>query len=279
MRSSRTNRTIDTGRLIAAGIYPELQPPALNSNRLGDIKVSIFSKPSLEDTLNFANVLCENYHLDRMKSDAQVNELLGLVTDVQKFFDYLSLHTGVKHTRSAQSFELYHNFVAQTSLGLQLEPWVDSVFPNGRLLDFASIEYKLQSYTARMKRLAGGVWIKKFLDNAYDFVHGMNTHQKAYFYMAHEFQIVGILNALGVYNKPHVPSYLSSVIFELHEIENTFYVKVIYKNENAFTDLVIPGCPESLCELGTFKEVLENVILEDFSTDCGRRGYFRDSFY
>ncbi|XP_053597171.1 venom acid phosphatase Acph-1-like [Microplitis demolitor] len=276
MRSSPTNRTIDTGRLIAAGIYPELKPLTFSSNHLDDIKVSMFSKPFLEDTLHYSMLLCKNYRLDRIKSDAQVNELLGILTDVQKFYDYLSLHTGVKHTRIFQSFELYHNLASHTSLGLQLEPWVHSVFPSGKLVDFASIEYKLQSYTTRMKRLLGGVWIKKFLDTAYDFKHETNTNRKAYFYFSHETQIVGILNTLGVY-KPHVPSYLSSVIFELHEIDNTFYVKVIYKNENKFTDLVIPGCQKSLCELGTFKKVLENVIPDDFETDCGKRGLFYSS--
>lgn len=55
------------------------------------------------------------------------------------------------------------------------------------------------------------------------------------------------------------------------------FFQVIYKNENKFTDLVIPGCQKSLCELGTFKKVLENVIPDDFETDCGKRGLFYSS--
>lgn len=75
-----------------------------------------------------------------------------------------------------------------------------------------------------MKRLTGGIWIKKFLDHVNNFVEETDDH-KAYFYINHEFHTAAILNTLGVY-EPHIPSYLSTVIFELHEIHNELYVKV-----------------------------------------------------
>ncbi|KAH0568810.1 venom acid phosphatase Acph-1-like [Cotesia glomerata] len=224
-----------------------------------------------EDTLNNAFALCENYLIDKQISENIVKQQEDL-KKLKILLKYLSAHTGIEHSSSSQSLSLYHNFVAQTNLGLETEPWVDSVFPYGQLWNMSVIEYKLQSYTNRMKRLTGGIWIRKFLDHVNNFVEKTDDY-KAYFYINHEFHTAAILNTLGVYD-PHIPNYLSTVIFELHEINNEIYVKVIHKKGHMLTKLVIPGCQKSLCSLQTFEKVLKNVTLDDFEEDCGKRTYF-----
>lgn len=76
-----------------------------------------------------------------------------------------------------------------------------------------------------MKRLLGGIWIKMFLDQIDDLLSGKNTERKGFFYASNEIQIAAILNTLKVY-EPHVPGYASTVIFEFHQIDSQYYVKV-----------------------------------------------------
>lgn len=118
-------------------------------------------------------------------------------------------------------------FFLQAALGLEFQPWIDQIFPNGKLVDICAIEYILQTYTARMKRLVGGAWIKLFLDNTNDLINGINIPPKAVFYGSNEIQVAAILNTLDVY-KPHVPGYASTILFELHAVNNEFYVKVYF---------------------------------------------------
>lgn len=75
-----------------------------------------------------------------------------------------------------------------------------------------------------MQRLLGGVWIKKFIENSDNF---MNNRSKkiGHFYVGNEIQIAAILNAVGVF-EPHVPDYLSTIIFELHLLDDKYFVKV-----------------------------------------------------
>ncbi|XP_057338075.1 venom acid phosphatase Acph-1-like [Microplitis mediator] len=269
-RALQYERTVNTARLVAKGLFQ------INWNSSSEsVPVSIDSKPTDEDYLYYAKKMCENYYTDRKNSDTQVERVLSALTDVQKFYDYLSVHTGVNHTRAFQSYLLYGQLVSETSLGLQLEPWTDSIFPSGKLLDLSAVEYIIQTHTPRMKRLLGGVWIKTFLNHVDDLLSGKSTRKNGYFYVYSEHHVAAILNALGIY-RPHVPTYLSSVIFELHEIDNNFYVKVIHKNEEKITEALIPGCETSLCLLDTFKFVLKDVILEDFEKDCGTHGRFPD---
>lgn len=92
-------------------------------------------------------------------------------------------------------------------------------------MELSAVEYLLQTWTPRMKRLLGGIWIRNFLNRVQDLLSGKNIQRKGYFYFYSEHHVAAILNALDIY-EPHVPSYLSLVIFELHEVDSKFYVKV-----------------------------------------------------
>ncbi|CAD6231746.1 GSCOCT00014100001.2-RA-CDS [Cotesia congregata] len=264
-----SNRTINTAQLIASGIYPEFRQRRNQSS--GPIQASVHVEVG-EKNLYYPMIFCENYFIDRQKADLIVAGLFDR-EELQKFSDYLAVHTTVKFSPFLHSWFLYNSFVAQVDLGLELKPWTDSIFPNGKLLEMTAFEYRLQTYTNRMKRLVGGVWIKSFLDHADNFVNHVSSDQKANFFVASEMHVAAILNTLGVYT-PHFPSYLSAVIFELHEINREFYIQVVHRNEDRSSVLIIPGCDGALCRLEQFKKVLKDVTLYNFDKDCGNRDFF-----
>ncbi|XP_008555440.2 venom acid phosphatase Acph-1-like [Microplitis demolitor] len=271
-KSIGMNRAINTAHIVAAGLFPPSPSQVWNPD-LPWIPIPVHSLPTEEDILNFPMLSCENYAIDRKKSVAEVDRLLQVLGGVKDFFSYLTLHTGVNHTRAIQSWILYHQLASQASLGLDLAPWITEIFPNGKLVDISAVEYILQTYTDRMKRLLGGIWIKMFLDQIDDLLSGKNTERKGFFYASNEIQIAAILNTLKVY-EPHVPGYASTVIFEFHQIDSQYYVKVVYINEDKIINFFIPGCESTTCLLTTFKTILKNVTMEDFDKDCGRRGNF-----
>ncbi|KAK0182659.1 hypothetical protein PV327_000773 [Microctonus hyperodae] len=267
--ATQQSRTINTAQLVAAGMFPPIDDQVWNS-KLSWIPIPIHFQPMDEDILNYSMAFCENYRNDRRKSEKEVNRIFSVMGDIQNLFDFLSIHTGVNYTRALQVQALHHQLLAQTELHLKLEPWTDAVFPNGKLIALSSVEYIIQSYTPRMKRLIGGVWIEKFLKHINDFTINKNNQNRGHFYACNEIQIGGILNTLGVY-KAHVPGYTSTIIFELHEIDEELFVKILYRNERNLTELTIPGCESSVCPLSLFKSVLKNVTMNNYDEDCGKR--------
>ncbi|XP_015120215.1 venom acid phosphatase Acph-1 [Diachasma alloeum] len=265
-QSADMMRSINTAQLLAAGLFPP-EPSQIWNPDLLWTPVPIRVTHLLEDYLFYSALMCENYKIDKLESEAEVQRLLSVLSDMRGFRNYLNLHTGVNHTRSFQGWMLYHQFAAKTSVGRELESWAREIFPEGKLKDISAVEYILQTYTMRMKRLMGGVWLKKFFNASEKIVNNEKT-QKGFFYAGNEVHVAGILNTLGVY-EPHVPGYASAVIFELHEVEGEFYVKIIYKDGETPVDLQIPGCGV-FCLLSTFKYLLKNVTLENFEEDCGK---------
>lgn len=84
-----------------------------------------------------------------------------------------------------------------------------------------------------------GPYLQKVTKAMLDFTTGtLNDERKIYLYSGHESNIAGVLYALNV-NYPHIPEYSSSVILELHQIDNEYYVQVrqsfdLYKMYSSF---------------------------------------------
>ncbi|KAF7991965.1 hypothetical protein HCN44_010766 [Aphidius gifuensis] len=271
-QASKSSRTINTAQLIAAGLFKPNNNLQVWNENLPWLPVPIYTQPIFNDTLFYPMVLCENYFNDRINGEIQVERILKNLQIVNDFRQFLTLHTGLNYTKSNQPWMLYHHFAAQKAMGIVLEPWIDNIFPDGMLKDMSSIEYILQTYTKKMQRLMGGVWLKKFIENSDNFIN--NRFKKVgYFYFGNEIHIAAILNTIGVY-EPHVPDFLSTIIFELHLLNDKYFVKMIYKNGKNIQELLVPGCKFILCPLELYKTVLKNSILENFDKDCGKKGLY-----
>lgn len=107
-RAFRAERAVSTARLVAKGLFQ------INWNSsFESVPLSIDSKPKDEDYLYYTKKICENYYTDRINSDAQVEHVLSKLTDIQKFYDYLSIHTGINYTKVFQSYLLYNHLVSE----------------------------------------------------------------------------------------------------------------------------------------------------------------------
>lgn len=192
----------------------------------------------------------------------------------------LTEYTGKNISSTVDMASLYHGLMAESSLNLELPDWTDGIFPYGGLYDGTVLEYEFASYNDEMKRLNGGMLLRKITDDMTDACKGkLDPPRKLFLYGGHELNIAAVLQALGVF-KPHVPRYSSAVIFELHENEKTknnfvrvrYYVGFTMPGRREVLDPVmqVPGC-EKLCELGKFKNVLKNTIARDIDIPCDKR--------
>lgn len=113
--SAQMTRAISTIQVVAAGIYPPTEQQKWHP-QLAWIPIPVHVIPAYDDELNYALGFCENYHIDRDKSDIEVNRLTAVLSDINGLFNFLSNHTGVEHTRTLQGWILYHQLAAQVSL-------------------------------------------------------------------------------------------------------------------------------------------------------------------
>lgn len=113
-------------------------------------------------------------------------------------------------------------------------------------------------------------------------------------YSAHDETIINLLNALNLFEvlffsestcqlcspfiyllllQSKMPPYASCLLFELHEINGTFYVELYYKQERGedkvpLQPLFIPNCGQK-CPLSKLYEIYGDIIpTEDFDTEC-----------
>lgn len=115
--------------------------------------------------------------------------------------------------------------IFQKNMNLTLPEWcTDDVYQ--RMQDAVVLEYEIRSYTIQLKRLTGGMLIKKFIDNINEKDKHSNP-RKMYVYSAHEINIAAFAKAQNI-SEPKLPDYGSAFLFEkLQDDSGKLYIRVI----------------------------------------------------
>ncbi|GLV33616.1 uncharacterized protein CBL_21233 [Carabus blaptoides fortunei] len=148
-----------TAQLMNAGIWPPNKQQKWGPLNWQPIPVRF-------DILNEDNLLlvrrpCAQYHLelDKVMSEGEVKENLD---KHQELFKALSSVTGlhIKDFDDVQS--LYSTLVAEEGYGLTLPDWTKKFYPD-TLESLTEYSYIVNAYNDKLKRLKGGVLLKKLL--------------------------------------------------------------------------------------------------------------------
>ncbi|XP_063978032.1 uncharacterized protein LOC135162957 [Diachasmimorpha longicaudata] len=285
-RAMNAPNAIETARLMAIGASIRClrhDPRCLDTtnqtnldsmfNSISKDRMEFDVKKMREDKLFFSNTICKNYGEEFFSEiKRQSNEIDDTLSEL---YDDLSYHTGANFTTCAHAWILYQYLQAKASVGLPLESWTEDIFPDGALKNLTIQKFQTESTTDRMRRLLGGSLLSTFLKNIDDYKKGLTDH-RLFVYVGDDYHIVGLLNALGMYDGEHIPNYGSYVELQLHELpdENKqpkLFLVIRYKSgrdESAFPLLMeIPGC-FFLCSVEQVTSTLQNNILEDFDKDC-----------
>jgi len=145
------------------------------------------------------------------------------------------------------------------------------IYPGGQFEYLRDYSFTVDTYTPELRRLKGGPFIKKVLDDCYKSKEGTMdpVNRKLFMYSAHDTTVAPILHTLNVFDPPKAPPYAAMIIFELIQRDN-FYLRLSYKNESESEPyvLTVPGC-EELCPLDTFKELMTPMLPVDWEAECG----------
>lgn len=110
-------------------------------------------------------------------------------------------------------------------MNLTLPEWcTDDVYR--RMQEVVVLEYEIRSYTTQLKKLNGGILIKKFIDN----INKHSNSRKMYVYSGHEVNIAAFARVQNI-SEPKLPDYGSAFLFEkLRDDSGKLYIKVIIYN-------------------------------------------------
>ncbi|XP_029673224.1 venom acid phosphatase Acph-1-like isoform X3 [Formica exsecta] len=262
--SSDTDRTKMSLQLMLAGLYPPDTIQMWNPD-LPWLAIPTHYVPKRVDML-LKPEGCSIYQtaLTEVKKMKEVRDKIAVYKD---FFKFLSEKTGLMIEEPLLVYEIHNLLTAQKTMNLTLPEWcTDEVYR--KMQDLMVLEYEIRSYTTKLKRLNGGMLIKKFIDN-------MNAKsedtipRKMYVYSGHEVNLAAFARAHNI-SEPRIPGYGSMFIFEkLRDEENNFYIRIILwtgSTEKLMT-IKLAGCDE-ICPLKIYLELVREIIPLDVEVTC-----------
>lgn len=152
-------------------------------------------------------------------------------------------------------------------IGLKLPEWTNDYFPN-EMKDIVIKSYVYNAYNSELKRLKGGVFVKKALE---DWQKKLNEtlKTKIFLYAGHDSSVVNILSAMNVWPADRFPDYAITALIEFSEQKSTgkLGVEIFLKDGAKVDKLTIPGCDE-FCEISKLKFFLEENIPKNWQKEC-----------
>ncbi|XP_018349039.1 PREDICTED: venom acid phosphatase Acph-1-like [Trachymyrmex septentrionalis] len=252
-RSTWVTRTKMTLQLVLAGLYPPVEIQKWNSE-LSWQPVDMIYFPIEEDDLLFP-IKCSIYN-DIYKKVIQNAEVKEKIEQFDNLMKITSKYTGTNVTNLLDLVHLYSVLRVESSMGLTLPEWTQDIFPNGKLLNATLLFFNLLSYD-QLNNLNGGVLLNRLINDMNKAING-TLHRKINLFSAHDMNVFGLLLALNI-SEPHLPEFTSSVIIELHEKNEKYFVKILHYLgiPPKILEVTIPGC-EVLCPYDKFIKLTKN---------------------
>ncbi|XP_012261659.2 venom acid phosphatase Acph-1-like [Athalia rosae] len=246
-RSTSIDRTKMSLQLVLNGIFPPVpsqqwkdgvdwQPFSTKYNRANN---DVLMQPHIcRKTIAAYN---------RFRNSTEYDKLL---TELSDLVAYIKRMTGKVFTDIAQLSLVANTIAMRYAQGSKFPEWIDTNYLSHRLMDATSSFFQVRNGNDELRRLHGGALLRKIIDDFLKYRNGtLDKARKLYLYSGHDVNIVDILGVLGLWQR-HTPQFSSSIIIELLEKNEQYFVKVIYYLgiPAKFTELQIPGCAK-LCPL------------------------------
>ncbi|KAL3270774.1 hypothetical protein HHI36_021300 [Cryptolaemus montrouzieri] len=266
--STDVDRTKASMQLVNAGLWPpkgdQIWGPILWQ------PIPVHSEPLEQDMLLLVRKPCAQYSLEqiRAKNLSKVQEKL---TKFQPIFKAVSELTGQKMEDFADAEDVYSTLLAEENFNLTLPEWTKDFYPD-KLKEPTIFFYVFNSYTDKMKRLKGGVLLKKLISDWKSKADGQlkPKERKAFLYGGHDSTIANLLSALKVWD-PQIPVYGITILLEMSRDKSSGEMGIEVYLRNSTTSpphlLTIPGC-QSFCPLDRLIELTAPVIPGNWEEEC-----------
>ncbi|XP_031342504.1 venom acid phosphatase Acph-1-like isoform X2 [Photinus pyralis] len=249
------NRAQDTLRLVLDGLFNSKGSEMKNAYDFAILQVENSS------VLTFPYYFCPRYR-QIYREYQDFGEGRKIKSKYTSNFPYIAYHTGNNIECLSDLNLLYDCLSTEEEWKLHLPKWTSLVYRDyleSAAKDFHSMSVALPELNKRY----GGVLLRQILDQM-DLKINHSMNHKLHLYSAHDMNVVGLLGAMGLYH-PHIVPYTACVLMELHEVNNTYCVKVLYQQTAAlgFQEMVLPGC-EALCPIKSFRTIIAQNLPKDY---------------
>ncbi|CAL7951360.1 unnamed protein product [Xylocopa violacea] len=257
--SSNHDRTKMSLQLVLAGLYHPTTVQMWNANlswmpiptHYMPEKVDVLLKPEFSPLFNQA-----------LEEARNAEEILKKVLPYRDLFKFFSEIIGTNITNTSQVSEMYNGLVAQKTMNLSLPDWyTDEIFE--KLQNVMKIEYTTRSFTPYLKRLNGGLIIKKFIDNI-KVNEKRDRPRKIYLYSGHEVNIAAFARAHN-FTEPELPSYGCAIIFEkLRDQTGNRYIRMLFWTgiTEELKIYKLPEC-EEVCPIEKYLDFVKEILPSD----------------
>ncbi|KAF7417603.1 hypothetical protein HZH68_000256 [Vespula germanica] len=263
-RSTDIDRTKMSLQLVLAGLYPPAKEQNWNPN-LPWLAIPTHYAPERVDNL-LRPQACSTYEdaLEEVRQTQEVREKTAVYADVLK---HLTEKTGMEVKSLSEVYEIFNLLTSQKNMNLTLPEWCTEELYQ-KMEDMVYLEYEIRFYTAKLRRLTGGMLIRKFIENMN--INGeQNNPRKIYLYSGHEINIAAFTRAHDIH-EPKLPTYGSAIIMEkLRNTEGKLFIKMLLwtgVSEELIT-LKLNNCDE-ICSIDTYLENIKDIIPSDDETNC-----------
>jgi len=281
LRSSASNRCIESAAALVAGMYPP-EDRWVWSKNVSLAKswqpIAIQTVLKSDDGLLVPNSNCpaaDNAYEEVMRS----KEVQDFLESNKEFIEKVGNKTGEKYTKLRQLDYLYDTLHAEMDFDepLELPKWLKEI-GNDTLERLRQFELKAFEYdwsSKKVQRLRSGLILQELSENMRSAtnVTKQKSMKKVYSYSTHDTLLVTILQALGLYTGA-APTYGSALLFELHQDnDNKNLVRLFYANVTpnlTITELNLKNCGsnQTTCELSKFVDSVKEFIPSDWHKEC-----------
>uniref|UniRef100_A0A182WJC1 Uncharacterized protein n=1 Tax=Anopheles minimus TaxID=112268 RepID=A0A182WJC1_9DIPT len=269
VQTTGVSRTQMSMQLVLAGLFPPEDTPLQWNRRLNWQPIPYFSEPLSQDTLLLVRVSCPRY-TETVKETFKLPEIQNLMNANKQLYENLTRITGLTIANPDDVQSLFSTLKAESEFGLKLPAWTKEYYPH-KLLPLTKKSYALNVYTDEMKRLKGGPFLRKTLNEWEALIaNPTGTHKKIFLYAGHDSTVVNLLSAFKVWDENVLPDYGVMGVLELYrDNSNGQYAVTVSQKQlgQRLQRLTIPGCT-SMCPLEKLKTLLNNIIPTDWKKDC-----------
>lgn len=268
VRSTDMDRTLMSALSDLSGFYPPQGLDVWNEEIPNWQPIPVHTVPEKLDNLLAGKKPCPVYDLE-FKKLMKTPEFKAWHKKLKPLYTYLSNHTG-KSVDSLQSVQnIYSCLHIEQIYNFTLPEWTKKVYP-GKMFEVSGLSFAVKTYTKLLARLKIGPLLKEILGHYKNKTENrLDPNRNLWIYSAHDTTVANILNGLGVFKAMgyHNPPYVSSVLFELIQSKDKYYVQAYYKNSTEPMLLDLPNCG-TLCPLDQMFEVYKDILPVDWEQEC-----------
>lgn len=265
--SSDLSRTLMSAYCVLAGLYePQGEDIWMEPIKWQPIPVRSLPR-NLDNLIYINNAYCPKFH--RLLNENVFEAKSKIVNEYKDIVAEISTHAGLSMPNETLEVLIlglhFHDcLAAEERRGLEIPKWTQKFYPEP-LHEIAKFTFSMRASDQQLQRLRCGPMLKDIL------IHMENARQglskvKMWLYSGHDHTIIDMLQSLNVFDGDLVP-FAGAIFFELYKAENDFEVVIYYKKNEQVIELKIPGC-KSHCPLDKFKELIKNVVPENWKEEC-----------